>query len=376
MKKMLILALSLVILGSVMLTLTACMGDWNFQKIMGTVFETKTYEVDKTFDKIDIISDTADITLLPADDGKCNVVSFDRKKIDYTVSVEGDTLKIKVDDKRAWFERLFTPGGATLKVYLPYSEYKTLKIDGSTGCIAIPCDFKFESIDLNISTGNVSVLASATELIKVKASTGDISVQNITTGNLELETSTGDISVNTVKCSENISISVSTGAVFLENITCKNLTSDGTTGSFTLNNLVAEENLTVVRDTGNTKITNADVNGYISLTASTGKTDMFAVRCASLTSVADTGKLYMSDVIASEDFDIKRDTGDITFEACDASELTIEASTGDVTGSLLSEKIFIVSASTGKIRVPESTNGGKCKITTSTGNITIDIKNA
>ena len=40
----------------------------------------------------------------------------------------------------------------------------------------------------------------------------------------------------------------------------------------------------------------------------------------------------------------------------------------------LTEKIFIAKTDTGEIKVPETTSGGKCKITTDTGDIKIEIK--
>jgi len=43
-------------------------------------------------------------------------------------------------------------------------------------------------------------------------------------------------------------------------------------------------------------------------------------------------------------------------------------------GTILSDKIFIASSDTGNVFVPDTTSGGKCKITVSTGNINIKIK--
>ena len=71
---------------------------------------------------------------------------------------------------------------------------------------------------------------------------------------------------------------------------------------------------------------------------------------------------------------MERDTGDITFDKCDASDIYIKTSTGDVKGTLLTEKVFYTQTSTGNIDVPKTVNGGRCEITTSTGNIKINIQ--
>jgi len=66
----------------------------------------------------------------------------------------------------------------------------------------------------------------------------------------------------------------------------------------------------------------------------------------------------------------------VEFTACDAGEIVIETDTGDVEGTLLSDKIFITETDTGRIDVPKTTTGGRCQITTDTGDIKIKIVNA
>ena len=78
-------------------------------------------------------------------------------------------------------------------------------------------------------------------------------------------------------------------------------------------------------------------------------------------------------MIAEGAISIERETGDVRLDRCDAAEITVLTDTGDVEGTLLSEKVFIVATDTGKKDVPESLTGGKCKITTDTGDIVIKI---
>jgi len=77
--------------------------------------------------------------------------------------------------------------------------------------------------------------------------------------------------------------------------------------------------------------------------------------------------------VAEQLLSIERSTGDVQFDGCDAGEIYVETDTGAVKGTLLSEKVFIVESDTGSIRVPKSVTGGKCEITTDTGDIKIDI---
>ena len=82
----------------------------------------------------------------------------------------------------------------------------------------------------------------------------------------------------------------------------------------------------------------------------------------------------MEDVIATQSFDIERDTGGVTFTFCDAEQITVETDTGNVKGSLLSDKVFTVDTDTGRVNVPQTQTGGRCEISTDTGNIIIEIK--
>ena len=79
-------------------------------------------------------------------------------------------------------------------------------------------------------------------------------------------------------------------------------------------------------------------------------------------------------MIASAKISIERTTGDVTFAISDANEIKVNTTTGDVEGSLLTGKVFDVKTSTGEKQVPNSTTGGSCKITTSTGDIKITVK--
>lgn len=151
------------------------------------------------------------------------------------------------------------------------------------------------------------------------------------------------------------------------------LNTTSSTGAVSLCEEFEFKNIDVAVSTGYILVEKVSAEA-ISLTVSTGKATVSDVNCKTLTSSGSTGSLYLKNVIASQSFSLKRSTGDIKLEKCDAAEITIKTSTGDVKGSLLSDKIFIASASTGKVDVPKTTSGGKCEIKTSTGDIKITVE--
>ncbi len=124
--------------------------------------------------------------------------------------------------------------------------------------------------------------------------------------------------------------------------------------------------------TGNINAENI-TTGTFNLSVSTGNINLKNISCESLTTNGSTGKVTLQNVIATDSFSIKRSTGDIKFDKCDAAEILVETDTGNVKGALLSDKVFIAKSDTGKINVPKTVTGGRCEITTNTGDIKIDI---
>ena len=289
-----------------LLTLTACsLSD----------YETNIHEINEEFSNISIKTDTADIAFVPSNDGMCRVVCYEDAKKSHSVEVQDGTLAVNVVNNKKWYDYIgVNIDSPKITVYLPEKAYSSLVIEESTGDIEISKDFKFKSIDISLSTGNIKCYASAVENIKIAASTSDIYAEGISASSLDLTVSTGNVTVSSVTCEEDITIGVSTGKTYLTDVACKNLTSTGNTGDISLKN-----------------------------------------------------------VISTEKISVERSTGDVTLDRSDAAELFIMTSTGDVEGSLLTNKVFIIKTDTGRINVPNSITGGRCEITTDTGDIKISI---
>ncbi|MBO4327765.1 MAG: DUF4097 family beta strand repeat protein [Clostridia bacterium] len=295
----------------------------------------------KTFLIIAVIVIIAGIALIVGaliasgfDLNKLSGVRFEEKS--YSVDGDFDKIEIKVKETNIVFE-LRQEGGTLVKCqetetmrYEVNADGGVLKISGvdqrkwyerigynsnKTLTIYLP-KYVYESLTVKCGTGDISVPGQFSfGNADVVSGTGDISWNASVSDSLKLTSSTGKITAGSVGCSGDVSVAVSTGRVVLTDIACRNLTSKGSTGDITLKNVVAFESLTV-----------------------------------------------------------ERSTGDVTLDGCDAVQIAVKTSTGDVKGSLLSEKIFITRTTTGRVKVPETTSGGKCEITTTTGNIDILIK--
>ncbi len=314
--KWLIAATALVIAGSASFGAVMAIADWDFTKFSTIETETNEYEFSEDITNISIKTDTADITFFPSNITRTYVVCNEETNSKHTVNVKDGELKIEVYNTKKFYDyigfNLFTP---SITVYLPESEYGNLCIKTNTSDIDLTDSFRFKSILITSSTGDISNMASASELIKLEAGTGKIVAKGISAKQIELSCSTGMIEIDDITCENDAKINVSTGKTVVRNLKCSNLINDGTTGDALLDN-----------------------------------------------------------VIASGRFEITRSTGDVTLNNCDANDIYIETGTGDVSGTLITEKVFITTTSTGDVNVPKSTSGGMCEITTGTGDIDISIK--
>lgn len=312
----LIAAASLILIGCILFGGVMVMLKWDFTKLSTGKLETSTHEIVESFRSIRVNTDTADIVLVPTQQENCSVVCEEYEKVRHSVAVKDGTLVIEAIDTRAWYEHIgigFQSPKVT--VYLPETAYDALVIKESTGRVEIPEDFTFLSIDVSVSTGDVQCYASAESVLKIRTSTGNIDVEHITAGSLELSVTTGKVSVTDVSCRGDATVNVSTGKAYLTDVVCRGLTSSGSTGD-----------------------------------------------------------LSMKTVVASETLSIKRSTGDIKLERCDASRIVVKTSTGDVTGDLLTDKIFVCTTDTGDVDVPNSSQGGRCEISTGTGDVRISVR--
>jgi DUF4097 and DUF4098 domain-containing protein YvlB len=132
--------------------------------------------------------------------------------------------------------------------------------------------------------------------------------------------------------------------------------------------------LFVETDVGKVKVSDGFYFETIDLSGNTGDFELTNVTCNSFKADTDTGDISLKNVIAKGNITIETDTGDIEFDRCDALSIKTETDTGDVKGTLLSEKKFTAYSSTGDVRVPNTSGGGKCEITCDTGDINIKIE--
>ena len=305
-----------IIIGSVLLAVGGVLIALGVRNNMAAARVTNTYEVKESFSKFDIDIETADLEFKLSPDISNKVVCEETEKDKHEVSVINNTLSIKYHDERKWHEKIFNFNTAKMKVtvYLSELEFDSLKIDMSTGDVVVPDFFTFNSVNSSLSTGDILFYADVVNDANIKTTTGYIDLEKVNASVLKLNASTGNVSLKNVHVTNGIQIDVTTGSINLDDVTAKNYKSTSSTGNVVLKNTVIENEI-----------------------------------------------------------NIHTSTGDVMFDRSDAVTLNIETSTGDVTGTFLTSKIFYVQTTTGSINVPISTEGGLCKVKTTTGDVSLSI---
>ncbi|MBE6693111.1 MAG: DUF4097 domain-containing protein [Ruminococcaceae bacterium] len=313
----LVTAACLVLVGAILFSVAMTSLKWDFNKFGNRVFVTNVYTFSAdSFVDIAVESDESMLYFYPSENDECKIVCYEVENLLHTVEVVNGKLTIRRNDTRELIDFLsFGGGNPEIKIYLPEREYGSLLIRKTTGDTTITNDFWFENMEIIHSTGDVICNASVTDRLKIHSTTGDIRVENVYAKSLDLSVSTGHITATSVTCQSNVGVKVSTGKAVITNLSCENFDSEGNTGDISLTNVVATRNMSV-----------------------------------------------------------ERSTGDIFFDGCDAAEVEIETDTGDVKGTFLTEKVIFAETDTGDIDVPVLLNGGRCEISTNTGDVKISIK--
>lgn len=313
-KKIIIFAaVILVAVGILTAVCAMVMMNFDFGKMNTMSYVTKTYIVHEDFEDIFIDDTEADVKILPSDDGQCKVVCTEDENdtICHEVSVSKGKLKIELNDNRSWrgYIGVFLESMEVL-IYLPDRAYESIEVKTSGGSMDIPDGFSFKNVKIESSSGDISMCADVGNSLIAESSSGKIDVNKTSPETANIRTSSGDVTVENVK--------------------------------------------------GSSALTMKTVSGHIEVSDTV---------IDELTAHTSSGEMDFVNVIANEEINAESTSGDVCFDGCDSASIFVTTSSGFVKGTLLSEKVFTTHTSSGDIDVPHSQSGGKCEISTSSGDI-------
>lgn len=309
-----IVAIVMVISGSLIFFGVVKFSDRGFEILSSDNIKTSSYELKGNLKDINIDTNEADISFFPSEDGQIKIVCSEDENLRHKVTMNGGSLDITVEAEGRFKWIQLGVGKQSIDIYIPDGEYGSLTIDSDTGDVTVPGEFSFETIGISTDTGSIECKATCK-------------------GSLYTESDTGAIALS------------------------------GLSANF----------ISAKSDTGRIEISSAAVGDCVYCENDTGRCSISDTKCRVLMIKEDTGNVLLTDVLADERFDITSSTGGVTFDGCDAGEIYAKTSTGNVSGTLLSDKVYLIESDTGRINVPKTITGGRCEIETDTGNVEIKV---
>lgn len=289
-----ILAFLFILAGCILIAGVMFSLNWDFAKLSTEDFETNRHDISEDFRSISIRCGTADVEFRLAEGDSASVLCREAAKVRHSVSVVEGTLVIEPVDTRKWYDHISlfseTP---QITVSLPAAEYGALTLKGSTGDIALPEGLRFESIDVNISTGDVQCCASANGDISLRTDTGDIFAEGIT--------------------ARSLTVTVTTGKTELTDVSCENLSSAGSTGDLLLKSVRATGWFALSRDTGDIRFEACDA-AELEIQTDTGDVTGTLTSYKVFLAESDTGTVSVPGSVTGGKCEIKTDTGDIRID--------------------------------------------------------------
>ncbi len=290
-KNWLITAAALILASAVLFVITLALCGWDITRLGTVNYATNTFEPSGDFKNITVNVYTADLELLPSEDGKCRVVCYEDEEVRHTAEVKDGALIIDTKDSRGWLGFIsisFTR--PTMTVYLPQNEYEFLNINTDTGNVYLPRGFTFESINIAGDTGAVSCSANVRGSVDIELDTGAMVISGVSAGNMKLGADTGRVS--------------------LDSVTCGDLRAETDTGDISLKNVVGTGKFELISDTGHIGLNGCDA-AELYIETDTGGVSGELLTDKIFFADSDTGHVSVPKSVTGGKCEIKTDTGDI-----------------------------------------------------------------
>ena len=179
-KVWLIMAAFLIIAGIILFATVMMQNAWDFDSLSTEKYETNSYNITDDFHSLSVNTDTADVIILPSDDGACLVECYESESNNHRVMVSDSTLMITSAEGKSWYDNIgISFSSPKITVYLPEKEYSSLTITESTGDISVS-DLIFNGdIEISVSTGETELSDVFCNDLISDGSTGEVTLKNV-----------------------------------------------------------------------------------------------------------------------------------------------------------------------------------------------------
>ena len=347
-----IAAVAAILIGLLMILFVFIKVGFDLRNLNTETYRRTEQRLEGAFAEIEIETSLFDVRILPMDEGSEPVVYLPyNEKIAHTLSVENGKLTIRVEDTRAWYEKLFlgsaTDENTVLELYVPYAHYEKLSVNAQSGDIVVngardaETLLSFENVLLKTSSGDLDFRATMQNngngMLDMQTISGKLTMAGVSDVPINASTTSGDILVMSCAPAQSIRLSATSGEIKVSQLTM------------------------------------AD-DGVLSADVSSGEIEFLNVRVGTMKLEITSGDIELSNVMVAGELRAETNSGDIEIKRSDAGSLYLETTSGDVEAELLSGKMFEVDVTSGDKRYPASDrDGGLCKVKTSSGDVEIVV---
>jgi lia operon protein LiaG len=258
MRKLMIVLIALIGIGLMgALILMSSFGGFGFNSVF--LYEKKVLKNDK-IDQIEVTHTSTDVNIIPTKDqnmtvelnGKVNKRVKDQYKLE--VKEDGEKVNIAVfRDDNEWFSGFnLNSGNVDLNLKLPEKLYESIDINLSSGDMNLN-EIQAKEVTLNTSSGDINVEKSEVEKkLSINSQSGDLMLQNLKAESLHVDLASGD---SNIKHAETKSVVLSSKS-----------------GNVGMNDVKGEMEVAV--SSGDTKIVNKEMNSNIKIESTSGDVDI------------------------------------------------------------------------------------------------------
>lgn len=214
MKKTVLIALLLVVVGAVLLAVGFAANGFHIPSTYGD-FHPESVTVEESFTEVCINNGSYRVRVVPSEDGSCRADFDASDKMTFEVSVADGVLTVRQKDLRKWYERIGWSnfGKRYLTLSLPEATYGKLTVESGSGSMEMATPYTFGEVGIEIGSGSFSAEGLTAERLNLHISSGSTTISSISVnGELDARLSSGSIKMNGVRAGS-LAVKVSSGKV-------------------------------------------------------------------------------------------------------------------------------------------------------------------
>lgn len=217
----------------------------------------KTVDIKDKFSSIEIKSASdVDVAVKKASGDTSYVEYYDCENLTHHVDVSDGVLRITADDSRNVAFNvsigLYTGAWPSVTVYLAGTEYDDLKIVTSSGDIDMEYYLLVGNIDIEASSGDVTVNGANSDSLTIATRSGNIKIDSASSKDTRISANSGDVSLGDV-VTDNVDLKTSSGNITSGSIKAKHINGRASSGDVMIRDCDASE-INIMTNSGNVSI--------------------------------------------------------------------------------------------------------------------------